>query len=71
MNEPQQFPEPNGKIGDDTRVRSHSTPTPRWVKVSGIIAIVLVMLVVIVMFIGGDHGPGRHMRSNEQRVQQP
>jgi ATP-dependent Zn protease len=35
--------------------------TPRWVKVSGIIAIVLVLLVVIMMFIGGGkHGPGRH-----------
>jgi hypothetical protein len=38
--------------------------TPRWVKVFGIIAIGLVLLVVIMMFIGGgDHGPGRHMPS--------
>lgn len=46
--------------------------TPRWVKVSGIIAIVLVLLVVIMMFIGGaNHGPGRHLPSIEQGVQQP
>jgi hypothetical protein len=39
--------------------------TPRWVKVSGIIAIVLVLLVVIMMFVsGGNHGPGRHLSSS-------
>ena len=32
--------------------------TPRWVKVSGIIVVVLVMLVVIMLLSG--HGPGRH-----------
>jgi hypothetical protein len=36
--------------------------TPRWVKVSGIIFIVLVLLVVIMRFAGGGrHGPGRHL----------
>ena len=40
--------------------------TPRWVKVFGIIAIGLVLLVVIMMFIGGgDHGPGRHRPSGD------
>jgi hypothetical protein len=43
----------------DTEERPPSTP--RWVKISGIIAIVLILLVVIIMFIsGGNHGPGRH-----------
>jgi hypothetical protein len=39
--------------------------TPRWVKVFGIIALVLVLLVVIIMFtgVGGEHGPGRHIPS--------
>lgn len=38
---------------------------PRWVKVSGIIVIVLVLLVAIIMVtgIGGEHGPGRHIQS--------
>ena len=56
--------------------------TPRWVKVSGIIALVLVLLVGIMMLagVGGDHGPGRHMPSGgagghtppiEPGVQQP
>jgi hypothetical protein len=37
--------------------------TPRWVKVSGIIVIVLVLLVGIMLLtgVGGDHGPGRHL----------
>ena len=34
--------------------------TPRWVKVFGIIVIVLFLLFVGRMFIGGEHGPGRH-----------
>lgn len=35
---------------------------PRWVKVSAIIVGVLILLVVIVKLtgLGGDHGPGRH-----------
>ncbi|HEV8635254.1 MAG TPA: hypothetical protein VG370_13565 [Chloroflexota bacterium] len=38
--------------------------TPRWVKVFGIVALVLVLLVVAVMVAGGgEHGPGRHMPS--------
>ncbi len=40
--------------------------TPHWVKVFGIIGIVLVLLVVVIMFtgVGGEHGPGRHLRSD-------
>ena len=39
--------------------------TPRWVKIVGIIVIVLVLLVGTLMFagVGGEHGPGRHMPS--------
>jgi hypothetical protein len=56
---------PNPDTGDDTGVGPHrgSPPgTPRWVKIFGIIAFVLVLLVVILMLagVGGDHGPGRH-----------
>ncbi len=41
--------------------------TPRWVKVSGIVVGVVVVLVAIVVFIGvaGPHGPGRHASSGE------
>ncbi|MDQ3692449.1 MAG: hypothetical protein M3464_02310 [Chloroflexota bacterium] len=40
--------------------------TPRWLKVFGIIVIVVVLLVVGLMFIGGgEHGPGRHSPSGD------
>jgi hypothetical protein len=41
--------------------------TPRWVKVSGIVVVVLVLLVGIMLFtgVGGTHGPGRHMPSGD------
>jgi hypothetical protein len=46
--------------------------TPRWVKVFGIIAIVVVLLVVAMMFVGGgEHGPGRHTASGEAGGQVP
>jgi ABC-type transporter Mla subunit MlaD len=44
---------------------THATGTPRWVKVFGIIALVLVVLVVVMLVTGrGGHGPGRHMSAN-------
>lgn len=44
--------------------RESNTGTPRWVKVFGVIAIVLVVLFVTLALIGGGrHGPGRHMQS--------
>ncbi len=41
--------------------------TPRWVKVFGIIAVVLVLLFVVIQFTGagGSHGPGRHTLSGD------
>ncbi len=41
--------------------RGSTTGAPRWVKVSGSIAVVLVMMVGVMLLIGGgDHGPRRH-----------
>ena len=39
--------------------------TPRWVKIVGIVALLLVLLVGIMLLtgVGSDHGPGRHMPS--------
>ena len=41
--------------------------TPRWVKVFGIIVLVAVLLVVVILVtdIGGEHGPGRHIPSGD------
>jgi len=53
--------------GDATGVghdRGSPPGTPRWVKVSGVTALVLLLLVVIGVLTGragpGGHGPGRH-----------
>ena len=62
---------PYPDTGDDTGVgpdRRSTTDTPPgmpgWVKVFGIITLVLVLLLVVVMVAsGGGHGPGRHMPS--------
>ncbi|RWE68092.1 MAG: hypothetical protein E5W49_17985 [Mesorhizobium sp.] len=50
---------------------------PRWVKITGIIAIILVLLVIAALFtgVGGPHGPGQHLPSSssvpEPGMQQP
>jgi hypothetical protein len=53
--------------GDEAGVgpsRGSSTGTPHWVKVFGIAALVLVLLVVVLIVAGdGRHGPGRHTGS--------
>lgn len=42
--------------------RQPYTGMPRWVKVSGLIAIILALTVVIVLLVsGGEHGPRRHL----------
>ena len=54
------------------------TPTgppkmPRWVKVSGIIviALLLVFLGAMALGIGGEHGPGRHFGGGSQETHEP
>jgi hypothetical protein len=70
-------PPPYPDTGDDTGVgpdRESTTGTPRWVKVFGIIALVVVLLFVVLMFTrgpGGRHGPGRHTLSGDTRGQTP
>lgn len=45
---------------------------PRWVKVFGIIAGIVVLLIVAVIFIGGgEHGPGQHTPSGDAGSQAP
>jgi hypothetical protein len=61
---------PNPDSVDDTDVAPNhgSAPsTPRWVKMFGIIALILVLLVGIIVFtgVGGEHGPGRHIQSSD------
>jgi hypothetical protein len=63
--------------GDDASAApdgGSTTGTPRWVKVSGIIALILVLLVVVMLLIGGGpggHGPGRHLGGEAPGRQTP
>jgi hypothetical protein len=54
-----------GEAGDVENEVGSAPGIPRWVKVSGIVAIILALVVVIVLVagLGGAHGPGRHTSS--------
>jgi hypothetical protein len=59
MADPPPYRDPKGDtgVGPD---RGSTSGTPRWVKVFGIVALVVILLVVIMLLTGGNHGPGRH-----------
>ena len=53
--------ERNRPDGGAERARETLTGPPRWVKVSAIVAGVLILVVIAVMLLtGGQHGPARH-----------
>jgi hypothetical protein len=50
-----------------TEEDTHTAGTPRWVKVFGIIALILVVLIVVMLIAGrGGHGPGRHAPGSDE-----
>ena len=70
MADPPRYPDSKGETSDDTRGRptaDRPLSTPRWVKVFGIVAIVVVLIFVVIRFtgVGGEHGPGRHTPSGD------
>ena len=60
---------PYRDTGDETGAGPDPGPTtgaPRWVKVFGLIAVVLILLVAVLLLVGGgSHGPGRHASSGD------
>ena len=48
---------------DGSADRGPTAGPPRWVKVTGIIALALIVLLLILLLAGGKHGPGRHQSS--------
>ena len=55
--------QPSSPEREDRADRGPTAGPPRWVKVSGIIALALIVLLLIVLLAGGNHGPGRHQSS--------
>ncbi len=41
--------------------------TPRWVKVFGAIATAVILLFLVLLLTGKDHGPGRHLDGGRGR----
>lgn len=49
---------------DDEAIDAAAAPesgTPRWVKVAGVIALVILLMLLVALLSGGKHGPGRHL----------
>ena len=53
--------EPGASGSDDGGLRLEPPERPRWVKVSLLVVLALIVLFVLLQFVGGgEHGPGRH-----------
>ena len=46
---------------EKTDSRGSTTGPPRWVKLFGIVALVLVLLLLALLLVGDNHGPSRHL----------
>ncbi|MEH1130754.1 hypothetical protein [Micromonospora sp. CPCC 206061] len=57
---------------DALRRSESAAGMPRWVKVVGIIAIVVAVLVLVMLLtgLGGEHGPGRHSAAGAEHGRQ-
>jgi hypothetical protein len=55
--------QPSSPQRDGSADRGPTAGPPRWVRIVGIIALALVVLALIVLLTGGNHGPGRHQSS--------
>lgn len=63
--------DPSPSIGVESGHES-TMSTPRWVKVFGIVGLVLVLLFVGLKVLGGGgHGPSRHTQSSDAGGQTP
>ncbi len=53
-------PEPESDGGGVEPDRGSIVRTPLWVKLFGIVALVVVLVFVVLLLTGQGHGPGRH-----------
>jgi len=63
---------PSAPTAGEGSDRGSITGTPRWVKLVGVIALVLVLLIGVMLLTGrGSHGPGRHAPSGDAGAKAP
>jgi hypothetical protein len=62
MSEPSRDPNTSDDIGLGID-RESTDGTPRWVKLFGLIAGLLLVLLLVIALLTGGHGPGRHALS--------
>lgn len=55
--QPERKPRPEGPPG-----------IPRWVKIFGAVLAAIILVVLILMLLGGNHGPGRHKMGMQATV---
>ena len=50
-----------------------SPGTPRWVKIAGLVAVVVLLVIGVILLTGGpgEHGPGRHSGSDGAKRHAP
>ncbi len=63
--------QPSSPEREDPANRGRTAGPPRWVKVSGIITLALIVLLLILLLAGGNHGPGRHQSARGYGGQLP
>lgn len=51
---------PQDRDADDEGGGGPANGTPRWVKIFGIIALLVIVLLIVLKLLGAEHGPGRH-----------
>lgn len=56
------------KDADEQERAASQTATPRWVKVGLAICVLALVLLVITLLSGQEHGPGRHSSAAAARV---
>ncbi|MDQ0256370.1 hypothetical protein J2S74_003790 [Evansella vedderi] len=60
----------NEIVNKERKIEEQPPGIPSWVKVSAFIAVIVVLLIVMIMLItGGEHGPGRHLPGGNSNVQ--
>ena len=58
-------------MSDQDSGASQKPPLPRWVKISAVVAAIILVVVVVKALAGGDHGPGRHLPGRDDPVHTP